>query len=125
MKGPEAGGSPALSGHHEHAGVPRRAAELYTPQEQIEGAVVNAVELPDDAVIQYILRRAAAEDGIVLHQHHHIGQLGGQVHLVEGEHHGQSPVGGHFPEDVQQFNLMADVQIAGGLIQDNNLRLLA
>ena len=51
-----------------------------------------------------ILREMTASRGlsVVLYQHHHVGQLGGQIHLVEGEHHGQPPAGGHLPEDGHQ-----------------------
>ena len=54
-----------------------------------------------------------------------VGDLGGQIYLMQGKNHGDALFPGQLPEDFQQLQLVADVQIGRGLIQDDDFRLLA
>ena len=72
-----------------------------------------------------LLGGAYAVDSVAADADHRIRDPVRQVQLVQGHEHRQIFLPHHGFQDCQQLQLIADVQVAGRLVQDDDFRLLA
>ena len=125
LQGTVAGHAEAAAPHHEDLRRPFGAGQLHAAEEQVVGAVLDLIKPVDLASREQLLRRTEPGDGIPLDAQKVVGDLHGQVDLMQGHDHRNTLLPGHFPENIQQLDLMADIQIGGRLVQDDDLGLLA
>ena len=86
--------------------------------------MLDVIEPVNDSLRQNILRRPEGLNGLSLDAQQIVRNLGGKVDLMEGHNDRDPLLMGHLPQNIQQLNLMADIQIGGRLVQNNNFRLL-
>src|SRR5690606_39783185 len=81
---------------------------------------VNSVDLQQQIRIEYLLGTAGRDDATAI-EHYQFGAVaGGQVQVVQHDDGGCSQA----PEHAQQFVLIADIQVVGGLIEQQVIGLL-
>ena len=86
---------------------------------------LDAKHLPQGFLRDDLARRAARIQATVLDDIQIIGIPRGHVEIMQHHHNGHA----HFPiqsaHQFQHFHLVADIQIGGRLVQDQDFRLLA
>ena len=117
--------SAAPAGNHKYLWRAFRLRQLHTAKKQVITAGFHAVKLFYGMVLQHLLRRPKGFNGLPLNAQKIIGNLHGKVDFVQGQNHRKLLLLGHFPQDVQQLNLIADIQIGCRFVQYDDLRLLA
>src|SRR5699024_12323820 len=60
----------------------------------------------------------------LLHEQEEVGQVQRQVHVVEPPHHAAALPGGPVLQFLHQLHLVFQVQVVGGLVQQNDLGAL-
>ena len=83
------------------------------------------IEFCDVLARKNFLRRADFVDPVARDADDGIGNARGQIQLVERHQNGQVFLAHHALENAQKLQLIADVEIACRLVEDDQLRLLA
>ena len=87
-------------------------------------AAGNLIELLNVSVYQHFFRRPRAVYNAVPDANHRVGELPCQSQIMEREHHRDVPLPRQLPQEGQQLDLIAHVEVGRGLIQHQHLRLL-
>jgi len=86
---------------------------------------IQVIEPAHGFVVQHLRRLSAGKDPVSAHTDYAIRDLHGQVNLMQGHHNCDSLFARHPVEDGKKLQLVADIQIGGRLVENDDLRVLA
>lgn len=125
LQQPEGRDALAASGEDEHLGFPAGRGQLDAAKQRVERTALHVVERGDQLVGKHFFGRATDLNPVALDAYDLVGDLCGEVDLMEGHYYRHVFFAGHFAQDVQQLDLVADVEVRGRLVQYDDGRLLA
>ena len=114
----------ACPGNHKHPGSSLGTRHLHAAKQPVVAAGFHIVERLDGMALQHLLRCTICVNGLSFDAQQIIRDFRGEVDFVQRQDHGNSLFPGHFPQNVQKLNFIADIQISRGLVQHDDLRLL-